>query len=94
LCSIERETQLQRIFTVKTIKIVIIKGMYEKGKEFQRRLSESKLGTRPPRGKVMVTSMYIPKDCRGKVLGEAEWHGSSTVTASITHWMYIELPKE
>ena len=46
------------------------------------------------RGKVMVTSMYIPKDYRGKVLGEAEWHGSSTVTASITHWMYIELPKE
>ena len=45
-------------------------------------------------GKVMVTSMYIPKDCRGKVLGKAAWHGSSTVTASITHWMYIELPKE
>ena len=29
------------------------------------------------KGKVMVTSMYIPKDCRGKVLGKAEWHGSS-----------------
>lgn len=24
------------------------------------------------KGKVMVTSMYIPKDCRGKVLGKAE----------------------
>lgn len=46
------------------------------------------------RGKVMVTSMYIPKDCRGEVLGKAEWHGSSTVTASITHWMPIVLPKE
>lgn len=46
------------------------------------------------RGKVMVTSMYIPKDCKGKVLGKAEWHGSSTVTKSITYWSYIELPKE
>mgnify|MGYP002561219836 FL=1 len=46
------------------------------------------------KGEVMVTSMYIPKDCRGKVLGKSKWHGSSTVAASITHWMYIELPKE
>ena len=46
------------------------------------------------KGKFIITSMYIPKDCKGKVLGEAEWHGSSTVTASITHWMYIELPIE
>lgn len=30
---------------------------------------------------------------KGKILGKAEWHVSSTVTASITHWMYIELPK-
>lgn len=27
--------------------------MYEEGKEFQRRLSESKLGTRPPKNKVV-----------------------------------------
>ena len=46
------------------------------------------------RGKVMVTSTYVPKDCRGNVLGKAEWHGSSTVAASITHWSYIDLPKE
>ena len=29
------------------------------------------------KGKVMVTSMYIPKDCRGKILGKAEWHGKA-----------------
>lgn len=46
------------------------------------------------RNKVMVTSMYIPKDCRGKVLGAAEWRGSHTVSASITHWMPIVLPQE
>lgn len=74
MCSIKREAQLQRIFTVKAIKIVIIKGMYEKGKEFQRRLNESKLGTRPPKGKVvkflydneliMLSSIY------GSILGK------------------------
>ena len=46
------------------------------------------------RGQVMVTSMYVPKDCRGNVLGKAERHGTGTVAASITHWSYIELPKE
>lgn len=43
-------------------------------------------------GKIMVSSMYIPKDIYGKVLGDKEWHGSSSTTSSITHWMYVVLP--
>ena len=43
-------------------------------------------------GKVMITSMYIPQDIYGNILGEKEWHGSSKTTASITHWMPIVLP--
>ena len=45
-------------------------------------------------GKYMINSMYIPKDCYGKVLGSKEWHGSSSVRGSITHWLPIVPPKE
>lgn len=45
-------------------------------------------------GKYMINSMYIPKDCYGKVLGPKEWHGSSKVRESITHWQAIVPPKE
>lgn len=45
-------------------------------------------------GKYMINSMYIPKDCYGKVLEPKEWHGSSSVRGSITHWMPIVPPKE
>ncbi len=43
-------------------------------------------------GKIMVSSMYIPKDCYGKILGDKKWHGSGSTTSSITHWMYVVLP--
>ena len=45
-------------------------------------------------GKYMINSMYIPKDCYGKVLGIKEWRGSSSVKDSITYWMPIVPPKE
>lgn len=45
-------------------------------------------------GKYMINSMYIPKDCKGNVLGPKEWRGSSSVKDSITHWMPIVPPKE
>lgn len=45
-------------------------------------------------GKYMINSIYIPKDCKGKVLGPKEWRGSSSVKDSITHWMQIVPPKE
>lgn len=45
-------------------------------------------------GKYMINSMYIPKDCKGKVLGPKEWRGSSSVKDSITHWQEIVPPKE
>lgn len=41
-----------------------------------------------------ISSMYIPKDCYGKVLGEKEWHGSSAMRKAITHWQPIVLPKK
>jgi hypothetical protein len=45
-------------------------------------------------GKYMINSMYIPKDCYGKVLGPKEWHGSSSVRNSIIYWMPFVPPKE
>ena len=45
-------------------------------------------------GKYMINSMYIPKDCYGKVLGPKEWRGSSSVKDSITYWMPIVPPKD
>lgn len=41
-----------------------------------------------------ISSMYIPKDCYGKVLGEKEWRGSGAMRTSITHWQEIVLPKK
>lgn len=41
-----------------------------------------------------ISSMYIPKDCYGKVLGEKEWRGSSVMKNAITHWQKIVLPKK
>lgn len=46
------------------------------------------------KGNYMINSMYIPKDCKGKVLGPKEWRGSSNVRDSITHWMPIVLPNK
>ena len=45
-------------------------------------------------GKICVTSMYIPKDQYGNILGDKEWRGSSMMANSITHWQKIVLPKE
>lgn len=41
-----------------------------------------------------ISSMYIPKDCHGKVLGEKEWRGCSAMRNAITHWQEIILPKK
>lgn len=39
--------------------------------------------------KYVLTSMYIPTDCHGNVLGEKEWHGNGVFKGSITHWMPV-----
>ena len=39
--------------------------------------------------KCSVSSMYIPKDCHGNVLGEKEWKGSLSFKESIVSWMPI-----
>jgi hypothetical protein len=44
--------------------------------------------------KVAISTMYIPKDMYGNVLGSKEWKGSGTMTRSITHWQPIVLPKK
>lgn len=41
-----------------------------------------------------ISSMYIPKDCYGNVLGDKEWRGSGAMKNSITHWQPIVLPKK
>lgn len=44
-------------------------------------------------GNVVTTSMYIPRDVNGNILGDKEWKGSYAFRQSITHWMEIpELP--
>ena len=45
-------------------------------------------------GKVGVSSMYIPKDCYGNILGNKIWRGCSAMSNSITHWMEIVLPEK
>lgn len=40
-----------------------------------------------------ISSMYIPKDCYGKVLGYKEWRGSNAMKNAITHWQPIVSPK-
>ena len=40
-----------------------------------------------------ISSMYIPKDCYGNVLGEKEWRGCGAMKNAITHWQPIILPK-
>lgn len=39
-----------------------------------------------------ISSMYIPKDCYGNVLGEKEWRGCSAMKNAITHWQAIVSP--
>lgn len=39
--------------------------------------------------KCLLTSMYIPKDYKGNILGEKEWHGSGIMADSIIAWMPI-----
>lgn len=40
-------------------------------------------------GKCVITSMYIPKDCKGNILGEREWRGSYSFKQSVSAWMPI-----
>lgn len=44
-------------------------------------------------GKCGISSMYIPKDCYGNVLGGKEWRGCAAMKNAITHWQPIVLPK-
>lgn len=39
-----------------------------------------------------ISSMYIPKDCYGKVLGNKTWRGSSAMSNAITHWQPFVSP--
>ena len=39
-------------------------------------------------GNIAVSKMYIPKDCKGNILGDKKWNGSSSFRDSIIAWMY------
>lgn len=41
-----------------------------------------------------ISSMYIPQDCYGNVLGDKEWRGCSAIKNAITHWQPIVFPKK
>lgn len=46
-------------------------------------------------GNAVTTSMYIPRDVNGNILGDKEWKGNHAFKRSITHWMEIpKLPSE
>lgn len=46
-------------------------------------------------GNVVTTSMYIPRDVNGNILGDKEWKGNHAFKRSITHWMEIpQIPKK
>ena len=46
-------------------------------------------------GNVVTTSMYIPRDVNGNILGDKEWKGNHAFKRSITHWMEIpQLPEK
>lgn len=46
-------------------------------------------------GNVVTTSMRIPRDINGNILGDKEWKGNYAFKRSITHWMEIpKLPTE
>lgn len=46
-------------------------------------------------GNAVTTSMYIPRDVNGNILGDKEWKGNHAFKRSITHWMEIpQLPSE
>jgi hypothetical protein len=45
-------------------------------------------------GKFGISSMWIPEDCYGNVLGDKKWRGSNAMRTAITHWQRIVLPKD
>lgn len=46
-------------------------------------------------GNVVTTSMCIPRDVNGNILGDKEWKGNHAFKRSITHWMEIpQLPEK
>lgn len=46
-------------------------------------------------GNVVTTSMCIPRDINGNILGDKEWKGNYAFKRSVTHWMEIpKLPKK
>ena len=39
-------------------------------------------------GNIAISKMYIPKDCKGNILGGKQWKGSASFKDSVIAWMY------
>lgn len=39
-------------------------------------------------GNIAISKMYIPKDCKGNILGGKQWNGSASFKDSVIAWMY------
>ena len=41
-------------------------------------------------GKFSISTMYVPRDCNGNILGDIEWKGSFSFKCSIIEWKPID----
>lgn len=66
-------------------------GEYSSWISIEKRLPPvgTKVLVKTKNGNCLVSSMYIPTDCKGTVLGEKQWKGSGTLKDSIVMWMPI-----
>ena len=66
-------------------------GEYSSWISIEKRLPPvgTKVLVKTKNGNCLVSSMYIPTDCKGTVLGGKQWKGSGALKDSIVKWMPI-----
>lgn len=66
-------------------------GEYSSWISIEKRLPPvgTKVLVKTKNGNCLVSSMYVPTDCKGTVLGEKQWKGSGTLKDSIVKWKPI-----
>lgn len=66
-------------------------GEYSSWISVEKRLPPvgTKVLVKTKNGNCLVSSMYVPTDCKGTVLGEKQWKGSGALKDSIVKWRPI-----
>lgn len=66
-------------------------GEYSSWISVEKRLPPvgTKVLVKTKNGNCLVSSMYVPTDCKGTVLGEKQWKGSGMLKDSIVKWRPI-----